>query len=69
MQQVDMKIEGLRAGIGAAGVTVYGMTLNEWVAIVTLIYLTVQILILLPKVCTTVKRFVERGRGDHEVDS
>ncbi len=47
------------AGAGA-GITLYGITLNEWVAVATIIYLAVQILILLPKAYETVVPWMYR---------
>jgi len=46
---IDSKVETARLGGAAAMVTVYGITLNEWVAILTLLYLGAQIVILIPK--------------------
>jgi len=45
----DSKIEAARIGGAAAGLTAYGITLNEWVALATLFYLIIQIFILVPK--------------------
>lgn len=50
--EIDNKIESLRFGVAAAGVTLYGLTLNEWVAVVTLVYLAIQIFILTPRAWT-----------------
>lgn len=69
MQHVDTKIEVARTGFAAVGVTVYGLTLNEWVAIITVIYLAVQIVILLPKFCGTLKNFIKRIRGGYASDA
>jgi len=49
MTNNDNTMEAVRIGGAAIGVTIYGLTLNEWVAAVTLIYLFVQIIILSPK--------------------
>jgi hypothetical protein len=39
----------IRMGVGAGGVLLYGMTLNEWVAIFTIAYFALQIGLLLPR--------------------
>lgn len=48
-------VESVRIGGAAVGVTLYGITLNEWVAMVTLIYLVIQIVILSPKAFAIVR--------------
>lgn len=42
---------------GAVGVSVWGFTLNEWVAVATLLYFIIQIIILAPKLEKTVREF------------
>lgn len=39
----------VKMGIGAGGAVFYGLTLNEWVALATLVYLAMQIGLLVPK--------------------
>ena len=39
----------VKMGIGAGGAVFYGLTLNEWVALATLVYLALQIGLLMPK--------------------
>ncbi|AZY49666.1 hypothetical protein C0J09_11345 [Bordetella avium] len=39
----------IKMGIGAGAATLYGLTLNELVAVATLLYLGLQIGLLLPK--------------------
>jgi antibiotic biosynthesis monooxygenase (ABM) superfamily enzyme len=34
-----------------AGATIYGLTLQDWVAIATLVYVALQVGLLLPKYC------------------
>lgn len=46
---MDSRVEIARAGGAATGIIMYGLTLNEWVAAITLVYLTLQIIILAPK--------------------
>lgn len=49
------KFATARAAGGAAGLTLYGVTLNEWVAIFTIAYFAVQIIILTPALSKTLK--------------
>ena len=56
--EVDSKTEALRVAGGAGLITLYGLTLNEWVAVGTLIYLGIQILVLSPKAIAVIKSFI-----------
>lgn len=47
--QINEKIEAARVGVAAVGVTAWGLTLNEWVAVATIIYMVIQTFILIPK--------------------
>lgn len=58
--EVDGKIEATRIGVAAVGITVWGITLNEWVAIVTIAYLMLQILILIPKIYHSIRTAFQR---------
>lgn len=60
MSDHQMKVEGARIAGATAGITLYGITLNEWVAVATIIYLAVQILILLPKAYDTMMPWIHR---------
>jgi len=60
--EVDGKIESARIAIGAVGVVWWGITLNEWVAILTGLYMLLQILILLPKICRSVHGWLKQFR-------
>lgn len=53
--QINEKAEIARMSGAAVGVTLWGITLNEWVAIATLIYLLIQIAILAPKAWKAIK--------------
>lgn len=46
---IDGKIEAYRIAGAGAGVTIWSLTLNEWVAAITIFYLFIQIIILAPK--------------------
>lgn len=56
---INEKIETARIVGAGVGLTVYGITLNEWVAIATLVYLAAQIVILFPKAFKTLRNFRE----------
>ncbi|WP_234646013.1 hypothetical protein [Dyadobacter sp. CY356] len=43
------KIAIAKMGVGAGGAVLYSYTLNEWVAIITIFYLLLQIVLLIPK--------------------
>ena len=45
----DIKIEGAKGGIAALGAALSTVTLNEWVAIATLLYILIQVFILVQK--------------------
>lgn len=47
--QQEAKLEAIKAAPAAGGFVVYSLTLQEWVAIATLLYILVQIFILLHK--------------------
>lgn len=38
----EVNVEGAKLAIGGAGVLVWGMTLNEWVAVATIAYFVMQ---------------------------
>ena len=56
----DSKIEAARIGGAAVGLTAYGITLNEWVALATLVYLIIQIFILMPKATVIVRSWFKK---------
>ena len=62
--EINEKIETARLVGAGVGLTVYGITLNEWVAIATLVYLAAQIIILAPKAFKTVRNFKDWVKGD-----
>ncbi|GEM_PF-2300136 len=51
---VDGRVEAARIGVGAGMLTVYGLTLNEWLAMITIVYFVVQFFIMMPKVFETI---------------
>lgn len=60
---IDGKVETARLSVAAGGLMLYGITLNEWVAIATLIYLFIQIVVLLPKAVESVRVLIRKLRG------
>lgn len=59
--EINEKIESARIAGAGVGLTLYGLTLNEWVAVATLIYLAAQIVILVPKAYRTLKDIRQWG--------
>lgn len=57
----DDKAAAIKMGIGAGGALFYGLTLNEWVALATLVYLALQIGLLLPKYWRLVRDWWQGG--------
>jgi len=55
MSQVDGKTEAVRIGLSGAVITFAGLTLNDWMALATIVYLAIQTLILLPKAVNIVQ--------------
>lgn len=49
MSMHEEKLTVVNTSIGVGGMTLYGLTLNDWVAIVTITYLVLQIILLIPK--------------------
>lgn len=49
MQDHQHKIDALKMGIAGGGTAATFLTLNEWVALATLIYVLLQIGLLIPK--------------------
>jgi hypothetical protein len=60
-EYIDTKIEAARIAGGAALFTVYGITLSEWAAIATIIYMAAQTIILAPRVWKTLKNIRKWG--------
>lgn len=55
---IDGRTEAARLTGGAAVLTIWGITLNEWAAIAAIIYSVLNILILLPKVWEGMKNWL-----------
>lgn len=45
----EIKIETIKGGVAVGGGVMSALTLNEWVALATLVYIFLQILLLIPK--------------------
>lgn len=56
----DEKIAGVKIAIGGGGVLLYGLTLENWVAVLTIAYMILQIGLLMPKYCVMVARTYHR---------
>lgn len=63
MIQHQDKVDAARMAVGAGGAVIYGLTLNQWVAIATLIYLTLQIGLLVPRYWTMWQKY-KKKRND-----
>ena len=61
----DAKAAAVKMGVGAGGAVLTGLTLNEWVALATLVYVVLQIGLLVPKYC---RMFGAWRRGGHDVE-
>lgn len=46
---MELKIEGIKGTVAVAGASLSAVTLNQWVAIATLIYIGIQAFVLLEK--------------------
>lgn len=57
------QVAAAKMAIGAGGAAAYGLTLNEWVAIFTIMYLILQIGLLLPKYVQIAKDYFRKDRA------
>lgn len=63
LDQIDMKMESLRMG-GAAGLgAIYGYTLSDIVALLTIVYFVLQIFILSPKCISIARNYYSKIKG------
>lgn len=60
MQMSDEKLTAVNASVGVGGFTLYSFTLNEWVAIITIAYLALQIGLLLPKYYRAIRDWLNK---------
>lgn len=49
ISDVEAKMAAVKMSVGGGGVIVYKLTLNEWVAVLTIIYMVIQTLLILPR--------------------
>jgi len=63
MDNADEKIAAVKIAIGGGGALIYGYTLNEWVAVITIVYMVLQIILLLPKYYEIMHRTYRRWRS------
>ena len=57
MPETEIKVASLKMGGAGVGVGVSALTLNEWVAIATLIYVILQAGLLIPKYIEIFKKW------------
>lgn len=64
-QMIDREdqVAAAKMAIGAGGAAAYGLTLNEWVAIFTILYLVLQIGLLLPKYVQIAKDYFRKEKA------
>ena len=53
----ETRVAVAKMGVAAGGVLFYGLTLNEWMAVITIIYVLMQIGLLIPKYWGAIKRY------------
>lgn len=58
----DLNVAHAKIGVGAGLVAATGFTLNEWVAIITILYFALQIGLLVPKYRDAFTNWRERRR-------
>jgi hypothetical protein len=56
----DLEQLALKTSPAIGGYVLYDFTLNEWVAIVTILYVLLQIGLLLPKYYNLIKKWIYR---------
>lgn len=56
-ETINAKIDAVRMAGGAALVTIWGITLNEWAAIAAIVYTALQSFLILPRVIKQVKEW------------
>lgn len=67
--KVQTGIAGVKMTPAIGGAVWYSFTLQEWVAIVTIIYVVLQIGLLLPKYCKNFKEFFGNFRKKQEPEN
>lgn len=58
----DEHLAAAKIAVGGGGALLYGLTLNEWVAILTIAYMVLQIGLLLPKYYGMIKKWLSKDR-------
>lgn len=64
--QINEKVETARIAGAAVGITLWGLTLNEWVAVATIFYMLMQVIILAPRVAKNIndlRHFIRKTRS------
>lgn len=60
----DEKVALMKMGVGAAGAGATALTLNEWVAVITIGYLLLQIGLLLPKYVQMIRDYLRQKKAE-----
>lgn len=60
---IDEKTAAVKVAVGGGGALIYGLTLNEWVAVATILYMVLQIGLLVPKYYAIVERAYTKWRS------
>lgn len=66
MEPGDITDVAKAGGNSVAGFTIGHLTGNDWVVILTLIYLTGQIIVLTPKIIATIRNFINKVKRNGE---
>lgn len=57
------KIAAAKISVAAGGVAASALTLNEWVAIITILYLVLQIGLIMPKYVQMIRDYFSKGKA------
>ena len=63
MGDAELSIAGLKISCGGLLCGLSAVTLNQWVAISTIVYMVIQTILLLPKLNCEARRFVAYVKG------
>lgn len=62
--KIDTGIAGVKAAPAIAGTLYAGLTMSEWAALLTALYVLLQIGLLLPRYYKGIKKFLENRKTD-----
>ena len=63
MGDAELSIAGLKIACGGLLCGLSAVTLNQWVAIATIVYMVIQTILLIPKLCCEFRRFISYVKG------